>query len=72
MIVAASGYNRLWNVYSENSQADDVDFLLKLIKKVGEDVPEADIEDVTIVGTSNGAGMIYRLLMETKNPLLNE
>lgn len=68
VIVAASGYNRFWNVYSENSQADDVDFLLKLIKKVGEDVPEADMEDVTIVGTSNGAGMIYRLLMETRNP----
>jgi len=68
VLVAASGYNRFWNVYSEKSKADDVDFILKLIKKVGEDVPEADTEDVTIVGTSNGAGMIYRLLMETKNP----
>lgn len=68
VIVAASGYNRFWNVYSENSKADDVDFLLKLIKKVGDEIPEADTEDVTIVGTSNGAGMIYRLLIETKNP----
>ena len=68
VIVAASGYNRFWNVYSEKSKADDVDFLLKLIQKVGEDIPEADLTDVTIVGTSNGAGMIYRLLIETKNP----
>jgi len=68
VIVAASGYNRFWNVYSEKTKADDVDFLLKLIKKVGEDIPEADTDDVTIVGTSNGAGMIYRLLIETKNP----
>merc|ERR1712013_229719 len=68
VIVAASGYNRFWNVYSEKTKADDVDFLLKLIKKIGEDIPEADTEDVTIVGTSNGAGMIYRLLIETRSP----
>eukprot|EP00092_Neocalanus_flemingeri_P007216 GFUD01007795.1.p1 GENE.GFUD01007795.1~~GFUD01007795.1.p1 ORF type:complete len:345 (+),score=73.96 GFUD01007795.1:444-1478(+) len=68
VIVAASGYKRFWNVYSEASKADDVEFLQRLIKKVGEDIPEADIDNVTIVGTSNGAGMIYRLLMETKNP----
>ena len=55
-------------MYSENSQADDVDFLLKLIKKVGEDVPEADMEDVTIYGMFNGARLIYRLLMENRNP----
>ena len=68
VIVAASGYNRFWNVYSEKSKADDVDFILRLIKKVGEDIPEADIENVAIVGTSNGAAMIYRLLIETRNP----
>ena len=68
VIVAASGYNRFWNVYSEASKADDVEFIQMLIKKVGEDIPQADIDDVTIVGTSNGAGMIYRLLIETRNP----
>merc|ERR1711936_335944 len=64
-VVAPNGYQRSWNVYNEKSKADDVSFILDLIKKVVEENPVVDRNDVTIMGTSNGAAMIYRLLLET-------
>merc|ERR1719412_1582356 len=35
IIVAPNGYERSWNVYYEKSKADDVQFILDLIAKVG-------------------------------------
>merc|ERR1719483_1148329 len=68
IIVAANGYERSWNIYSENSKAPDVDFIKDLITKISEEIPQADMSDVTLIGTSNGAGLIYRLLIEIENP----
>ena len=65
VVVAPSGYQRSWNVYNEKSKADDVSFILELIKKVVDENPVVNRSDVTIMGTSNGAAMIYRLLLET-------
>ena len=48
--MAPDGYDGFWNVYSERSKADDVGFVLELIKKIGEEIPAADMEDVTIIG----------------------
>ena len=38
------------NVYSEPSKADDVQFTLDLIAKVGEEIPAADMDNVNIIG----------------------
>ena len=38
------------NVYSEKSKADDVQFILDLIAKIGAEVPEADMNNVNIAG----------------------
>ena len=38
------------NVYSEPSKADDVQFTLDLIEKVGQEIPAADMENVNIIG----------------------
>ena len=65
VVVAPNGYQRSWNVYNEKSKADDVSFILELIKKVVDENPVVNRSDVTIMGTSNGAAMIYRLLLET-------
>ena len=65
VVVAPNGYQRSWNVYNEKSKADDVSFILDLIKKVVDENPVVNRSDVTIMGTSNGAAMIYRLLLET-------
>lgn len=66
IVLAPNGYQRSWNVFNEKSKADDVSFILDLIKKVVEENPVVDRNDVTIMGTSNGAAMIYRLLLETQ------
>ena len=38
------------NVYSEKSKADDVQFILDLIAKIGAEIPEADMDNVNIAG----------------------
>lgn len=53
------------NIYFEKSKADDVQFILDLIAKIGEEIPEADMDNVNIAGSSNGAAMIYQLLLNT-------
>jgi len=69
VLVAPNGYNKHWNVHGhQKSKAPDTEFLVALIAKVGETYPQADMNDVTIVGTSNGAGMINRLLIEVPAP----
>merc|ERR1712055_1193728 len=65
VIVAPSGYERSWNVNNEGSKADDVSFILMLISRVAEDHPAADANNVNLIGTSNGAAIIYRLLIAT-------
>jgi len=65
VIVAPDGYQSSWNVYSEKSKADDVQFILDLIAKIGAEIPAADMNDVNIAGTSNGAALTYLLLIST-------
>merc|ERR1712165_151264 len=65
VIVAPNGYERSWNVNNEKSKADDVSFILELIARVAEDHPAADANNVNLIGTSNGAAIIYRLLIAT-------
>jgi len=65
IIVAPDGYERTWNVYFEHSKADDVKFILDLIEKIGKEIPEADMSNVNIAGSSNGAAMTYQLLLNT-------
>ena len=53
------------NVYAEKSKADDVQFVLDLIAKIAAEVPQADMNNVNIAGTSNGAALTYQLLINT-------
>ena len=43
-------FNTIRNVYSEKSKADDVQFILDLIAKIGAEIPEADMDSVNIAG----------------------
>ena len=38
------------NVYTEKSKADDVQFILDLISKIGVEIPQADMNNVNIAG----------------------
>merc|ERR1719187_1530325 len=68
-----SGFYGIANRYIvdvlEASKANDIDFLVALIAKVGKTYPQANMDDVTIVGHSNGAAMLLRLLIEVPAPL---
>ena len=37
-------------MYAEKSKADDVQFILDLIAKIGAEIPEADMNNVNIAG----------------------
>ena len=38
---------------------------MDLIAKIGAEIPEADMENVNIIGTSNGAALTYLLTLST-------
>jgi len=67
IIVAPQGYESQWNIVKENSKAPDVAFIGELITKLA-GIKQANMEELTVLGTSNGAGLISRLLIEMKNP----
>ena len=52
-------------MYGEKSKADDVQFVLDVIEKIRNEIPQADMNDVNIAGTSNGAALTYQLLINT-------
>jgi len=54
-----------WNVFGEPSKAPDTEFIVDLIAKIGAEIPEADMENVNIIGTSNGAALTYLLTLST-------
>merc|ERR550519_550374 len=73
VLVAPSGYERQWNVNADRSKskttAPDVEFILELLEVIRVGIPSADMDDVTIVGSSMGGAMVQRLLIEVPAPL---
>jgi len=63
--VAPDGYEHTWNIYFEKSKADDTQFIMDLIEKIRNEVPQANMSNVNIAGSSNGAAMVYQLLINT-------
>ena len=68
IIVSAQGYRRTWNVHGEPSQAPDVEFFRELRKKMKSTIKRADMDNVALIGYSNGSGFIHRLLIEIDEP----
>lgn len=67
IFVCPQGYRRSWNVYGEASEAPDVEFIEEVIKYLRMRERDADMENITLIGSSNGSGMIHRLLIEMKH-----
>lgn len=61
--VAPNGYLNSWNVDNEGSKAPDVAFLRELIEQL-KSYDNVDPERISIYGSSNGAGMTNRLLID--------
>ena len=51
-------------MYSEKSKADDVQFILDLIAKIGAEIPEADMNNVNIAGKILGFVWVWRELFQ--------
>ena len=62
--VAAQGYGNQWNIDAEaNTDAPDVDFIQDLITEL-KCYPNVDTTDFSLYGSSNGSGMVNRLIIE--------
>ncbi|MEC9091769.1 MAG: hypothetical protein VX438_03620 [Planctomycetota bacterium] len=68
VVVSAQGYRKTWNIHGEPSKAPDVEFFKQLLKKIEDKVPTANLEDLSLIGFSNGSGFIHRLLIELESP----
>ena len=66
--VAPQGYLNFWNVSSEPSQAPDVAYMRQLILQL-RTYKNVDAGDIAIIGSSNGAGLVNRLLLELDGSL---
>ena len=64
LIVAPQGYQRSWNISDEKSKAPDVDFFRLILNRIENKYPNADLSKISLIGFSNGAGFVFRLLIE--------
>lgn len=64
LIVVPQGYQRSWNISDEKSKAPDVDFFNSMVNDIIKKYPDADPTRISLIGFSNGAGFIFRLLIE--------
>lgn len=69
LIVAPQGYQRSWNISDEKSKAPDVGFFNLMINDIEAKYPDADLSKISLIGFSNGAGFIFRLLIELDGTL---
>ena len=64
LFLAPQGYERSWNIFGERSEAPDVAFFREILKRIPKYYPQADIQNLVLIGSSNGAGMINRIMIE--------
>ena len=64
LIVSPQGYQRSWNISDEKSKAPDVEFFQLVVEDIEHRYPNADLSKISLIGFSNGAGFIFRLLIE--------
>ena len=71
LLVAPQGYERSWNIHGERSEAPDVEFVEMLLRELPRRYPNADYSNITLIGSSNGAGLLYRLMIEMEEKPFN-
>ncbi len=64
LFLAPQGYERSWNIFGERSEAPDVEFLKQLLRRIPLNFPQADMQNLVLIGSSNGAGIINRIMIE--------
>ena len=66
IVVAPSGYMNSWNISDENSEAPDVEMVTDLINQL-QTYSNINPNKIRIAGTSNGAALANRILIENDN-----
>lgn len=61
--IGPQGYRNSWNIDREASKAPDVDFIKQLIEQL-KTYANVDANRIVILGSSNGAALVNRLLIE--------
>jgi len=67
VMVFPQGYERSWNIVSERSQADDLAFIESIIQRL-QQYDNVAGDNVTIMGSSNGAALVNQLAIESRLP----
>lgn len=67
ILVFPQGYRESWNIVSERSKANDLEFIETIIRELAT-FDNVDATDVTIMGNSNGAALVNQILIESKLP----
>lgn len=70
IVVAPQGYRRSWNISDEASRAPDTRYFMEIVKDLATHYPRAKLSGISMIGFSNGAGYIFRLLIEVDDPQL--
>lgn len=68
--VGIDGYNNMWNIKSEPTQANDVAFLDKIITQL-KSYSNVDTQNITLLGFSNGTGLVLKALIELPEDTFN-
>jgi len=67
IMVFPDGYQKSWNIVSERSKADDRGFIEAIVEKVTT-YDNVQKDNVTIMGSSNGAALVNQLAIECRLP----
>lgn len=61
--VGLDGYDNKWNIKTESSEANDIDFLSSIISQL-KSYGNVDADNISLIGTSNGAALVLKALLE--------
>ncbi len=69
LVVAPQGYRKGWNIQGEDTNAPDIEFFKAVIAELEKRYDYADMDNVSLIGSSNGAAYIYRIMIEVGEDL---
>ena len=63
ILVALQGYDNRWNIQTESTKADDLDYIENIINQL-KTYSDVDANNISLLGSSNGAAMVNRAMIE--------